>query len=94
MFVFPSVHPWYSNAYEHGWQRGLHDVRDEIRFPSRPGFVFHDSCGFEAGSVEELATVRRFVEDSSTTTDVKKQLHAIWCARYFCLYMVTCLKNR
>jgi hypothetical protein len=59
-------------------QRGLHDVRDEIRFPSRPGFVFHDSCGFEAGSVEELASVRKFVEDSSKVTDIRNQLHAIW----------------
>ena len=76
----------------HGWQRGLHDVRNEIRFPSRPGFVFHDSRGFEAGSVDEFATVRKFVEDSSTTRSVKEQLHAIWCG-HLLLYILTGLEN-
>ncbi|KIJ34010.1 hypothetical protein M422DRAFT_79786, partial [Sphaerobolus stellatus SS14] len=59
-------------------QRGLHNVKDEIRFPSRPGFVFHDSRGFEAGSSEELDAARRFVEDSAAVTNLKEQLHAIW----------------
>ncbi|KIJ34213.1 hypothetical protein M422DRAFT_79752, partial [Sphaerobolus stellatus SS14] len=59
-------------------QRGLHDVKNEIWFPSRPGFVFHDSRGFEAGSSEELDGVRRFVEDSSAATSLREQLHAIW----------------
>ncbi|KIJ41352.1 hypothetical protein M422DRAFT_85328, partial [Sphaerobolus stellatus SS14] len=59
-------------------QRGLHHVQDEITYPSHPGFIFHDSSGFEAGSAEELATVRQFVANSSTATDIKKQLHAIW----------------
>ncbi|KIJ39688.1 hypothetical protein M422DRAFT_77461, partial [Sphaerobolus stellatus SS14] len=58
--------------------RGLHHVQDEITYPSRPGFIFHDSPGFEAGSAEELVTVRQFVKNSSTATDIKKQLHAIW----------------
>ncbi|KIJ29971.1 hypothetical protein M422DRAFT_36747 [Sphaerobolus stellatus SS14] len=58
--------------------RGLHNVKDEIRFPSRPGFVFHDSRGFEAGSSEELDGARRFVEDSSAATSLREQLHAIW----------------
>ncbi|KIJ34223.1 hypothetical protein M422DRAFT_81914, partial [Sphaerobolus stellatus SS14] len=59
-------------------QRGLHNVKDEIRFPSRPGFVFHDSRGFEAGSSEELDGARRFVGDSSAATSLREQLHAIW----------------
>ncbi|KAJ6619226.1 hypothetical protein B0H10DRAFT_1189429 [Mycena sp. CBHHK59/15] len=59
--------------------RGLHNVDDEIRFRSRPGFVFHDSRGFEAGSSEELSTVRQFVENrSSAVTSLRTQLHAIW----------------
>jgi len=61
----------------HG-QRGQHNVKHEIHFPSRPGFVFHDSRGFEAGSSEELASVRQFVESSSAATSLTKQLHAIW----------------
>ncbi|KAJ6523932.1 hypothetical protein DFH09DRAFT_892109, partial [Mycena vulgaris] len=59
-------------------QRGLHNVNDEIRFPSRPGFVFHDSRGVESGSAEELNTLQRFVESRSSALDTRKQLHAIW----------------
>ncbi|KAJ7900832.1 hypothetical protein B0H13DRAFT_2664081, partial [Mycena leptocephala] len=58
--------------------RGLHNVDDEIRFPSRPGFIFHDSRGVEAGSAEELSTVQQFVENRSSATSVREQLHAIW----------------
>ncbi|KAJ6569254.1 hypothetical protein B0H19DRAFT_847977, partial [Mycena capillaripes] len=59
--------------------RGLHNIYDEIRFRSRPGFVFHDSCGVEAGSATELSTVQRFVDKrSSAATKVRSQLHAIW----------------
>ncbi|KAG6328576.1 hypothetical protein ID866_10513, partial [Astraeus odoratus] len=32
--------------------RGEHNIEDELVFRSNPGFVFHDSCGFEAGSAE------------------------------------------
>ncbi|KAF7371547.1 GTP-binding protein [Mycena venus] len=59
--------------------RGLHNIDDEIRFRSRPGFVFHDSRGVEAGSATELSTVQRFVDErSSAATKVRKQVHAIW----------------
>ncbi|KAJ6590738.1 hypothetical protein B0H10DRAFT_2233548 [Mycena sp. CBHHK59/15] len=61
--------------------RGLHNVEDEIRFPSRPGFVFHDSRGFEAGSSEQLSIVQQFVETRSSATDLREQLHAIWMCR-------------
>ncbi|KAJ6478670.1 hypothetical protein DFH09DRAFT_501462 [Mycena vulgaris] len=58
--------------------RGLHNVDDEIRFPSRPGFVFHDSRGVESGSAEELDILQQFVEDRSSVLDTREQLHAIW----------------
>ncbi|KAJ7459452.1 hypothetical protein B0H11DRAFT_2059676 [Mycena galericulata] len=58
--------------------RGLHYVLDEICLPFRPGFVFHDSRGVEAGSAQELDTVQRFVEHHSSVTKVQEQLHAIW----------------
>ncbi|KDR72997.1 hypothetical protein GALMADRAFT_744746 [Galerina marginata CBS 339.88] len=67
------------HAIEGQSDRGLHNIDDEIRFPSLPGFVFHDSCGFEAGSLEELSTVQQFVEDhSSKVKHLRRQLHAIW----------------
>ncbi|KAJ7709150.1 hypothetical protein B0H16DRAFT_1703913 [Mycena metata] len=58
--------------------RGFHNVEDELRFPSRPGFVFHDSRGIESGSAEELETLRKFVEIRSSTNSIHEQLHAIW----------------
>ncbi|KAJ7689089.1 hypothetical protein B0H14DRAFT_2551037 [Mycena olivaceomarginata] len=62
-------------------KRGLHNINDEICFRSKPGFVFHDSCGVEAGSATELSTVQRFVEERSLAAkDLRDQLHAIWYA--------------
>ncbi|KAJ7283246.1 hypothetical protein C8J57DRAFT_1498321 [Mycena rebaudengoi] len=59
--------------------RGLHNINDEIRFRSRPGFVFHDSRGVEAGSATELSIVQQFVDErSSAVRDLSNQLHAIW----------------
>ncbi|KDQ17176.1 hypothetical protein BOTBODRAFT_29989 [Botryobasidium botryosum FD-172 SS1] len=61
--------------------RGLHDIDNELRFRSNPGFVFHDSRGFEAGATEELEIVRKFINNRATERSVDRQLHAIW----FCL---------
>ncbi|KAJ7764888.1 hypothetical protein B0H16DRAFT_1454686 [Mycena metata] len=58
--------------------RGLHNIEYELRFPSRRGFVFHDSRGIESGSAEELETLRKFVETRSSTNSIHEQLHAIW----------------
>ncbi|KAH8798709.1 hypothetical protein DL96DRAFT_1720283 [Flagelloscypha sp. PMI_526] len=67
-------------------ERGMHNVTDEIRFISKPGFVFHDSRGFEAGSGDELSRVRDFVDRrSKNVTKLRDQLHAIWWIQSFCL---------
>ncbi|KAJ6447813.1 hypothetical protein C8R45DRAFT_1047213 [Mycena sanguinolenta] len=59
--------------------RGLHNIDDEIRFRSRPGFVFHDSRGVEAGSAIELSTIQQFVDKRSLAVrDLENQLHVIW----------------
>ncbi|KAJ7813423.1 hypothetical protein B0H14DRAFT_2522926 [Mycena olivaceomarginata] len=61
------------------YHRGLHNINDEICFRPKPGFVFHDSRGVEAGSAIELSTVQRFVEEpSSAAKDLRTQLHVIW----------------
>ncbi|KAG6332285.1 hypothetical protein ID866_6802 [Astraeus odoratus] len=65
------------------WQRGYHDIEAELVFQSNPGFVFHDSCGFEAGSVEEFEKVKDFVSERATTMKLEKRIHAIW----FCIPM-------
>lgn len=44
-------------------ERGYHDVDDELIFKSNPGFVFHDSIGFELGSVRAHEVVKKFIMD-------------------------------
>ncbi|KDQ16357.1 hypothetical protein BOTBODRAFT_31044 [Botryobasidium botryosum FD-172 SS1] len=63
--------------------RGIHNIEYELRFRSNPGFVFHDSRGFEAGATEELEKAREFIKNRAAERSVDKQLHAIW----FCLPM-------
>ncbi|KDQ12884.1 hypothetical protein BOTBODRAFT_34030 [Botryobasidium botryosum FD-172 SS1] len=58
--------------------RGEHNIEYELRFPGNPGFVFHDSRGFESGSVEELDLVRKFIQEQASLGSMSKQLHAIW----------------
>ena len=59
-------------------QRGLHDIENELIFRSNPGFIFHDSRGFEAGSRDELDIVRAFVARRSKAQDLENQIHVIW----------------
>ncbi|KAI6113518.1 hypothetical protein EV401DRAFT_2268562 [Pisolithus croceorrhizus] len=61
--------------------RGYHDIENELVFQSNPRFVFHDSCGFEAGSEEQFDIMKRFVMDRAKTTKLDKRIHAIW----FCI---------
>jgi GTP-binding protein EngB required for normal cell division len=58
--------------------RGKHDIENQMIFEGNPGFIFHDSCGFESGHAEELDVVRTFIEQRSRTRSVNEQLHAIW----------------
>ncbi|KIO02866.1 hypothetical protein M404DRAFT_637310 [Pisolithus tinctorius Marx 270] len=58
--------------------RGYHNIEDELVFKSNPGFVFHDSPGFEAGSAEQFEEMKKFVLDHATATTLKKRIHAIW----------------
>ncbi|KDQ19370.1 hypothetical protein BOTBODRAFT_27957 [Botryobasidium botryosum FD-172 SS1] len=58
--------------------RGEHNIEYSLMFPSSPGFVFHDSRGFESGAVEELELVREFIRKKANLGSMKNQLHAIW----------------
>ncbi|KAG8841402.1 hypothetical protein FRB96_007783, partial [Tulasnella sp. 330] len=42
--------------------RGLHDINHEITYPGWPGFVFHDSAGLEAGSIDEVKLIVDFIK--------------------------------
>ncbi|KAG6810268.1 hypothetical protein H0H92_012620 [Tricholoma furcatifolium] len=59
-------------------RRGSHNVRDEFIFKNNPGFIFHDSPGFEAGGEKELKTVMSFIEEKAKSLEVMDQIHAIW----------------
>jgi hypothetical protein len=59
-------------------QRGMHNIENELVFKSNPGFVFHDSRGFEAGGVEELEKVKEFITKRSKMMELRDQLHVIW----------------
>ncbi|KAI6113521.1 hypothetical protein EV401DRAFT_175595 [Pisolithus croceorrhizus] len=61
--------------------RGHHNIENELVFQSNPRFVFHDSCGFEAGSEEQFDLMKKFVMDRSKATKLDKRIHAIW----FCI---------
>ncbi|KAJ7265693.1 hypothetical protein C8J57DRAFT_390841 [Mycena rebaudengoi] len=58
--------------------RGEHDIENELMFKSNPGYIFHDSRGFESGSASEVERVKAFISDRSWTGDLPKQIHAIW----------------
>jgi hypothetical protein len=60
------------------YQRGTHDIENEMVFKSNPGFIFHDSRGFEAGGVDELHIVKNFIAQRARQKKLHDQLHAIW----------------
>jgi len=66
-------------AIQHNLQRGLHDIENQMIFKSNRNFIFHDSRGFESGSVDEMELVRAFIAKHAQSTELRKQLHAIWC---------------
>ena len=60
------------------WQRGEHEIENEMIFESNAAFVFHDSRGFEAGRTSELDKVKNFVQKRSTNKNLRDHLHVIW----------------
>jgi hypothetical protein len=56
----------------------MHNIENELVFCSNPGFIFHNSCGFEAGGMLELETVKRFIVEKSEEEQLSSQLHVIW----------------
>jgi hypothetical protein len=60
----------------------MHDIENELVFKSNPGYVFHDSPGFEAGSTEEAEKVKNFITKRAEDTNLSQQLHAIWYLSY------------
>ena len=65
----------------HQIQRGCHNIEDELIFQSSPQFIFHDSRGFESGSVKELDQMKKFLVERTREMRLGKRLHAIWWAK-------------
>ncbi|KIJ25859.1 hypothetical protein M422DRAFT_273142 [Sphaerobolus stellatus SS14] len=59
--------------------RGAHNINCEMIFKSNTGFIFHDSCGFEAGGYAELQAVKNFIAQRAREKKLSEQLHVIWC---------------
>ena len=59
------------------FQMGEHNIEDELIFKSNPGFVFHDSRGFETGSVKELDIMKKFMA-AQGVMELEKQIHLVW----------------
>ncbi|KAI5993050.1 hypothetical protein F5J12DRAFT_897100 [Pisolithus orientalis] len=59
-------------------KRGYHNIEDELVFKSNMHFVFHDSCGFEAGSEAEFDRMKKFVTYHAKATKLERRIHAIW----------------
>ncbi|KAI6127130.1 GTP-binding protein, partial [Pisolithus sp. B1] len=69
------------------FQHGHHSMEHELVFRSNPHFVFHDSCGFEAGSTKQFDEMKNFVVNhAATAKSVNEQIHAIW----YCIPMTDC----
>ncbi|KAJ7739368.1 hypothetical protein B0H16DRAFT_1568696, partial [Mycena metata] len=60
-------------------KRGTSDINYEIISPQNKRFVLHDSMGFEAGDVENLITVKSFLESrSGQDIALRDRVHVIW----------------
>ncbi|KAJ7247745.1 hypothetical protein C8J57DRAFT_1673546 [Mycena rebaudengoi] len=58
--------------------RGLHDINNQLIFKSNPQYIFHDSRGFESGSLEETNKVKTFIAKRADRYTLSEQLHTIW----------------
>ncbi|KAJ8582763.1 hypothetical protein M405DRAFT_885148 [Rhizopogon salebrosus TDB-379] len=54
------------------------DIQNELVFRSIPRFVFHDSCGFEAGGADEFKKMKEFISERACTRILDQRIHAIW----------------
>ncbi|KAF8258801.1 hypothetical protein EI94DRAFT_1753412 [Lactarius quietus] len=64
--------------------RGEHRIDDEIVFSNHPGYIFHDSMGIELGGMEELETLKEFIQRKCGETRLRNKLHAIWFGLPIC----------
>ncbi|KIK55634.1 hypothetical protein GYMLUDRAFT_248453 [Collybiopsis luxurians FD-317 M1] len=66
------------NILQPSVERGRAHIEYEITYPSDKDYVFHDSRGMEAGSEEELRTLKTFIKDKQEKRFLNQRLHIIW----------------
>ncbi|KAH7906442.1 hypothetical protein BJ138DRAFT_1094125 [Hygrophoropsis aurantiaca] len=59
-------------------ERGYHNIENEMVFDANPGFIFHDSRGFEAGGVDEFDSMKEFISKREKSTEFNERIHVIW----------------
>ncbi|KAG1741068.1 hypothetical protein EDB19DRAFT_732542 [Suillus lakei] len=59
-------------------ERGLHDIENEMVFLANPGFIFHDSRGFEAGGHSEFDQMKAFIASRLKKNALEDRIHVIW----------------
>ncbi|KAG8951444.1 hypothetical protein FRC03_012542 [Tulasnella sp. 419] len=60
------------------YREGGADIDTEIISNSNPYFLFHDSMGYESGSVRQLQKVENFIKARAKKESLSDQVHAIW----------------
>ncbi|KAJ7241763.1 hypothetical protein C8J57DRAFT_72763 [Mycena rebaudengoi] len=78
MIFSPSDKKIEASVIEGSAERGLHDIENQLIFKSNPQFIFHDTRGFESGSVAETEKVKAFIAGCAGSGTLADQLHAIW----------------
>ncbi|KZS96486.1 hypothetical protein SISNIDRAFT_483043 [Sistotremastrum niveocremeum HHB9708] len=63
---------------------GEHDINKEITSGRNASLVLHDSRGLEAGSSDNLESIRKFIQDRRKGS-LAEQVHAIW----YCIQIPT-----
>jgi hypothetical protein len=58
-------------------QHGVYDIENQT-IPLNPRFVFHASCGFEAGGHSEFNKVKAFIARRSKNKPLNDRIHIIW----------------
>ncbi|KAG2134465.1 hypothetical protein DEU56DRAFT_809213 [Suillus clintonianus] len=59
-------------------ERGDFDIENGLVFRNYPGFIFHDSRGFEAGGESEYNEVTAFIAGRSKKISLEDRIHVIW----------------
>ncbi|KAG8989262.1 hypothetical protein FRB95_003802 [Tulasnella sp. JGI-2019a] len=58
-------------------ERGKHNIDNEIFYSSMPKVIFHDSCGLESGSDEEMSTIETFIARRKYMGQ-QHRVHVVW----------------